>query len=119
MFSLKKMSMRPRSTLTSPGIGVERMNSGAFSSRGPPSGRPMEAQAATASATAAIISHLIQRILRILNSIPNNTVSALEAGRWGLKQYPGAESNCYLMFRKHLFYPLNYQGMPFPRQVQS
>lgn len=24
--------------------------------------------------------------------------------------YPRAESNCYLMFRKHLFYPLNYRG---------
>lgn len=25
--------------------------------------------------------------------------------------YPGAESNCYLKFRKLLFYPLNYQGI--------
>ena len=24
--------------------------------------------------------------------------------------YLGGESNPYLMFRKHLFYPLNYQG---------
>ena len=26
--------------------------------------------------------------------------------------YPGAESNCYLKFRKLLFYPLNYRGNP-------
>ena len=29
--------------------------------------------------------------------------------------YPGAESNCYLKFRKLLFYPLNYQGIVFHR----
>ena len=27
-----------------------------------------------------------------------------------LSVYPGAESNCYLKFRKLLFYPLNYRG---------
>ena len=36
--------------------------------------------------------------------------------KWGQVKYvsacvvPGGESNPYLMFRKHLFYPLNYQG---------
>ncbi len=28
----------------------------------------------------------------------------------GMKKYLRGESNPYLMFRKHLFYPLNYRG---------
>ena len=28
-----------------------------------------------------------------------------------MRKYPGAESNCYLSFRKALFYPLNYRGV--------
>ena len=60
MFSLKNMLIFGDSKFVAPGAGLDRTYSGGISSRGPPSGRPIEAQAATIEAIAPIKENRIQ-----------------------------------------------------------
>lgn len=38
------------------------------------------------------------------------TVNNYKLIEYGFEMYPQQDSNLYLVFRKHLFYPLNYGG---------
>jgi hypothetical protein len=64
IFSSKNILMRLPLKLSVPGAGFERTNTGGNSSRSPPSGRPIDAHAASSITTAAI--HNILTILLFL-----------------------------------------------------
>ncbi len=69
MFSLKNKSTLGRVTPVVPGAGFARTNSGGTSSRGPPSGRPIEAHAATSEAKAPAMVRRIQSAAFTLKTV--------------------------------------------------